>query len=254
MTGKTNYKQIAVYKNKKALIEFMDDTRYEKGAMAWPHSPTSRIRLAAKDYSAGTSDHAVDAYHNLSPDEFYRLSKALTEAKTATAEDYKRCEKYLERLKLIKARALPAESDTSVVDRMIAEADEELEKIRAGRLLYSETKILNYDKYINQENEDERQVTMLKVRYHAKLNYPFSFTVATGWGVPLVTKQKGVMIKEGSAHFESTVNILLDEKSLFPMLHRVEQFLQAMMQYGIANYFETVTNPVLFYQLEEENL
>ncbi len=253
MAGKTNYKQIAVYKNRKALIEFMDDTRYEKDAMAWPHTPTSRIRLSAKDYSAGKGNLAVDAYHNLSPDEFFRLSKALTEAKETTAEDYKRCEKYLERLQLIKTSALPEGSDAFVVDRMITEAEEELEKMRAGRLLYSETKILNYEKYINPENEEERQVTMLKVSYHAKLNYPYAFTVATGWGVPLITKQKGVTIKEGSVRFESTVNILLDEKSLFPMLHRVEDFLRAMTQYGLANYFETVTNPVLYYQLEEEN-
>lgn len=253
MAGKTNYKQIAVYKNKKPLIEFIDETRYEKGTTAWPHTPTSRIRLAAKDYSAGTGDHAVDAYHNLSPDEFYRLSKALTEANAVTAEDYRRCEKYLERLKFIKTNAFSGESEASVVDRMVAEAAEELEKMRAGQLLYSETKILNYEKYINPENEEERQVTMLRVSYHAKLNYPFSFTVATGWGLPLVTKQNGLRIKEGRARFENTVNILLDEKSLFPMLHRIEDFLRAMTQHGLANYFETVTNPILYYQLEEEN-
>lgn len=253
MAGNMNYKQIAVYKNKKALIEFMDETRYEKGTTAWTHSSTSRIRLAAKDYSAGKGDLAVDAFYNLSPDEFWRLVKALTEAKMAAVEDYKRCEKYLERLKMIKESALPEGSDPSVVERMIAEASEELEKIGAGRLLFSETKILNYDKYINPENEEERRVTMLKVSYHPKLNYPFSFTVAIGWGIPLVTKQKGMMIKEGSACFESTVNILLDEKSLFPMLRRVEWFLQAMTQHGLADYFEAVNNPVLYYQLENED-
>ena len=61
MAGKTNTRQICVFKTKKALLEFMDDTRWEKDAMAWPHSPMSRIRINAKDYSEGTGDLATDA-------------------------------------------------------------------------------------------------------------------------------------------------------------------------------------------------
>lgn len=83
------------------------------------------------------------------------------------------------------------------------------------------------------------------------MNYPYAFTVANGWGVPLITKQKGVMIKEGSTRFIDTVNILLDEKGLFPMLKRVDMFLQAMTTYGLEKYFEAVTNPVLFYEMED---
>lgn len=98
----TNTKQIAVYKNRKALIEFMDDTRYEKKPTAWPHSHMSRIRINAKDYSEGKGDASVDAFYNLSPDEFYRLSSALKGAKAATAEDYARCYKYLDRLSGLK--------------------------------------------------------------------------------------------------------------------------------------------------------
>ena len=86
----TNTKQIAVYKNRKALIEFMDDTRYEKKPTAWPHNHMSRIRINAKDYSEGKGDASVDAFYNLSPDEFYRLSYALKAAKAASAEDYAR--------------------------------------------------------------------------------------------------------------------------------------------------------------------
>jgi len=82
----TNTKQIAVYKNKKALIEFMDDTRYEEKPTAWPHSHMSRIRINAKDYSEGKGDASVGAFYNLSPDEFYRLSRALTGAKDARGD------------------------------------------------------------------------------------------------------------------------------------------------------------------------
>lgn len=294
MAGKTNTKQICVFKTKKALLEFMDDTRYEKEAMAWPHSPMSRIRINAKDYSNGTGALATDAFYNLSPDEFQRLSSAITKAKSATASDYNRCSRHLERLLKIKGgavtekipdglseikelaeqfagstneifseagqklldallKASSANENVSAVsvDRMIAETNAELEEIKAARELFSDVKILNYDKYINPENEAERRVTMLKVVYHPKMNYPYAFTVANGWGVPLITKQKGVVIKEGSTRFVDTVNILLDEKSLFPMLKRVDIFIHAMTAHGLSKYFETVTNPVLSYHMEE---
>lgn len=295
MAGKTNTKQICVFKTKKALLEFMDDTRYEKNAMAWPHNSMSRIRINAKDYSKGTGDLATDAFYNLSPDEFQRLSAAIMKAKTATINDYNRCNRHLERLmKAQSGRAvqnqsagdlteikdiadqfagssneifseageklLAALSRISVpkatlsplsLEQLIAETTAELEEIKTARELFSDVKILNYDKYINPENEAERRITMLKVVYHPKMNYPYAFTVANGWGVPLITKQKGVMIKEGSTRFIDTVNILLDEKGLFPMLKRVDMFLQAMTTYGLEKYFEAVTNPVLFYEMED---
>ena len=275
----------------------MDDTRYEKDAIAWPHTPMSRIRINAKDYSQGTGDLAIDAFYNLSPDEFQRLSAAITKAKSATINDYNRCNRHLERLqkaqnrgsvqiqgavdlteikdiaemfagsaneifseageKLLEAlsRLSPPKvtSSPASIDQLIAETNAELEEIKTARELFSDVKILNYEKYINPENEAERRVTMLKVVYHPKMNYPYAFTVANGWGVPLITKQKGVMIKEGSTRFVDTVNILLDEKSLFPMLKRVEMFLQAMTAHGLTKYFETVTNPVLFYEMEDLN-
>ena len=80
----------------------MDDTRWEKDAMAWPHSPMSRIRINAKDYSEGTGDLATDAFYNLSPDEFQRLASMIIKAKTATISDYNRCVKHLERLQKLK--------------------------------------------------------------------------------------------------------------------------------------------------------
>lgn len=297
MAGKTNSKQICVFKTKKALLEFMDDTRYEKDAMAWPHNSMSRIRINAKDYSRGTGDLATDAFYNLSPDEFHRLSTAIMKAKAATINDYNRCNRHLERLMkaknggavqsqgigdlteikdiaeqfagsaneifseagekllaaLSKISAPKVTTSPASIEQLIAETTAELEEIKTARELFSDVKILNYDKYINPENEAERRVTMLKVVYHPKMNYPYAFTVANGWGVPLITKQKGVMIKEGSTRFIETVNILLDEKSLFPMLKRVEMFLQAMTTYGLEKYFEAVTNPVLFYEMEESD-
>ena len=292
MAGKANTKQICVFKTQKVLIEFMDDTRYESTAMAWPHSAMSRIRINVKDYSKGTGDLAVDAFYNLSPEEFHRLHNAVLKAKLYTTNDFNRCQKHLERLQKIKnARTVNIADNTSIkdikdlaiqfkssenelfseageqiltalskidikgsdgniLDAMIKESEAELEEIKKSRELFSDIKMLNYDKYANPENPEERRITSFKVVFNPKMNYPYSFTVSNGWGVPYVLKQKGVLIKEGSARFVSTVNICIDEKNLLPMLKRVELFLQAMTTHGLDKYFETVTNPILYNEVD----
>lgn len=297
MPGKTNTKQICVFKTQKTLIEFMDDTHYEKEAMAWPHTYTSRLRINAKDYSKGTGDLAVDAFYNLSPDEFYRLHTAIIRAKTISAQEVARGKRNLVRLQEAKSlkdgtlniqgfnelkefaeqfKSSPNEvfseageklvslisglsvsgttsngSEGRSLDQIIAEAASEVEEMKKAKEIFSEIKILNYDKYANPQNAKERRVTMLRVVYMAERNYPYLITVANGWGEPLITKLKGVMIKEGSTHYTSTVNIYMDEKNLFPMLKRLEVFLQAMTIHGLASYYETVTNPVLFYEMND---
>ena len=295
MAGKTNTKQICVFKTQKALVEFMDDTRYEKEAMAWPHSSTSRIRIHAKDYSDGTGDRAVDAFYNFSPDEFYRFLNAVMKTKPSISADYNRVKRQLDRLNELKRATqavsspqfkelfdianqfasspnelfseagekmksvlsgTPAPSvsqDSSLLDKMISETMAELEEIKASKELFSEVKILNYPQYANPENDEERRVTMLKMMYKPHMNYPYVLTVGNGWGIPLITKLKGVVIKEGTTRFVDTVNICLDEKGLFPMLKRTELFLQAMTTHGLTKYFDTVTNPVLSYAIDEEN-
>lgn len=297
MPGKTNTKQICVFKTQKTLIEIMDDTHYEKDPMAWPHTYTSRLRINAKDYSKGIGDIAVDAFYNLSPDEFYRLHTAIIRAKTVSAQEVARAKRNLARLyeaksvgggasdiKGVEALKEFAEqfisspnevfseageklmdlisglsvsgttqtgSSSKSMDQLIADATAEIEEMKKAKELFSEIKILNYDKYANPKNAKERRVTMLKVVYLAERNYPYQITVANGWGEPLITKLKGVMIKEGSTHYTATVNLYMDEKSLFPMLKRIEMFLQAMTTHGLASYFENVSSPVLFYEMND---
>ena len=291
MAGKTNSKQICVLKTQKTLLEFMDDTRYEKDPMAWPFTPTSRIRLHAKDYSEGVGERAVDAFYNLSFDEFVKLQTAVQRMKGSISSDYNRVKRHLDRLIALKqqgsAPAAPsgpmqtvidianqfaassnelfseagvklksALSDVgtgpvsnSPIDQMIKELTLELEEIMKSKEIYSEMKILNYDQYANPENPEERRVTTIKVVYKPKMNNPYVFTVANGWGLPYITKMKGVMIKEGSARLVDTVNVCMDESNLIILLKRVEMFLQAMTNYALQGYFEAVTNPVLSYEM-----
>ena len=81
----TYYKQIGVYKTKKALLEFLDDTRYDSEILAWPHMRSSRIRVGMKDYSKGIGENAVDVFYNLSPEEFIRLVEGLNEVRQISA-------------------------------------------------------------------------------------------------------------------------------------------------------------------------
>ena len=293
MAGKTHSKQICVFKTPKALLEFMDETKYENEPMAWPHSGTSRIRVHAKDYSEGVGDLAVDAFYNLSADEFYRMHSAVLKIRTTMANEYSRVKRHYDRLcaartngsaqsaatghkeiedianqfanssndifseageqlKAALERLNSVQPNSGIIERMIRETEAELEELKSSREIVSELKILNYPQYANPENDEERRVTMFKLIYQPKMNYPYVFTIANGWGIPLITKLKGVIIKEGSTRFVDTVNICLDEKSLLPMLRRVELFIQAMTTIGLTKYYDAVTNPVLSYDLNDE--
>lgn len=288
MPGKTNSRQICAYKTQKALLEFMDDTRYYKEAMAWPHTMMSRIRVNAKDYSKGTGDLAVDAFYNLTPDEFFRLHSAVKSVKGTLTAEYSRCREQLEHLQKLKKSLEPmvgtalqelekiAEDikglcsdaivqriadiskqlelssqkayvgENSVMERMILVLSEQLKKLQKAREVYSELKILNFDKYANPDNPKERRVTSFELMYHPKMQYPYAFTISNGWGIPVITKNGGVIVGEGTARYEQKVNILLDDKNLMPMLKRVELFLQTMLNHGLEQYFESAMNPPLY--------
>lgn len=288
MPGKTNSKQICAYKTQKALLEFMDDTRYYKEPMAWPHTMMSRIRMNAKDYSKGTGDLAVDAFYNLTPDEFFRLHSAVERVRGTLAADYKRCKEQLDRLLKLKKSLEPMlgtaleeigkvsedikdlcsdsivqrlsdvsrqvkqatdqvyNGESSVLQKMIMELTGQLKNFEKTRAVYSEIKILNFDKYANPDNPKERRVTSFELMYHPKMQYPYAFTISNGWGIPVITKNGGVIVGEGTARYEQKVNILLDDKNLMPMLKRVELFLQMMLNHGLGQYFESVMNPPLY--------
>jgi len=120
VAGKTHTKQICVFKTQKTLLEFMDDTRYDKEARAWPFATTSRIRLHAKDYSEGIGERAIDAFYNLSFDEFAKLQIAVQKVRGSMSSDYLRVKRHLDRLKALKRQGTepttPTESLKAVVD------------------------------------------------------------------------------------------------------------------------------------------
>ena len=295
----TYYKQIGVYKTKKALLEFLDDTRYDSEILAWPHMRSSRIRIGMKDYSKGTGEKAVDVFYNLSPEEFIRLVEGLNEVRQVSAIEKKRMdfsvaklgqvvemyrqvqipEKQIAEMRemiaqfsdsrnevfaeaggklfevfesLVRGFSEPVDKGRTQAEKLLADAQKEKETAMKVREVYNDIKILNYEKYINPENPAERRITTFRVAYAANMGFPFIIEIGNGWGEPFLTKNGGVMVKEGSTRIVDSVQVFIQDKHLFPLLRRVHLFLEAMTTQAMRRYYEKVSEPMLqTYDLEE---
>lgn len=295
----TYYKQIGVYKTKKALLEFLDDTRYDSEVLAWPHMRSSRIRIGMKDYSKGTGEKAVDVFYNLSPEEFIRLVEGLNDVRQVSTIEKKRMdfsvaklgqvvemyrqvqmpEKQIAEMRemiaqfsdsrnevfaeageklsevfesLVRGFSAPVDKGRAQAEKLLADAQKEKETVMKVREVYNDIKILNYEKYINPENPAERRITTFRVAYAANMGFPFIIEIGNGWGEPFLTKNGGVMVKEGSTRIVDSVRVFIQDKHLFPLLRRVQLFLEAMTTQAMQRYYEKVSEPMLqTYDLEE---
>lgn len=295
----TYYKQIGVYKTKKALLEFLDDTRYDSEVLAWPHMRSSRIRIGMKDYSKGTGEKAVDVFYNLSPEEFIRLVEGLNEVRQVSTIEKKRMDFSIAKLgqvvemyrqvqmpekqiaemremiaqfsdsrnevfaeaggklsevfeSLVCGFSTPVDKGRTQAEKLLADAQKEKETAMKVREVYNDIKILNYEKYINPENPAERRITTFRVAYAANMGFPFIIEIGNGWGEPFLTKNGGVMVKEGSTRIVDSVQVFIQDKHLFPLLRRVQLFLEAMTTQAMQRYYEKVSEPMLqTYDLEE---
>lgn len=289
----TYYKQIGAYKTQKALLEFLDDTRYDPEILAWPHMRSSRIRIGMKDYSQGIGEKAVDVFYNLSPEEFIHLVECLNEVKPVSATEKKRWELSIARLnqvlelykktkapsdpyvaeirelieqfsssrnevfaeagaklseafdKLLGSFCEPLEKGMAQTGKILSDAQKERETATKVKEVYNDMKILNYDKYINPENAAERRVTALRVAYAPNMGFPYIFEVSNGWGEPFITQKGGTMVKEGTVRITDKVQIFIQGKHLFPLLRRVQMFLETMTAQAMQRYYEKVSEPIL---------
>ena len=131
------------------------------------------------------------------------------------------------------------------MEKLLTGAKKEKETATKVREVFQAIKILNFDKYINPDNETERRVTAIRVAYAGYMDYPFVFEINNGWGKPVITRNNGVITEEGSVHYEDSVKVYMKEEHLFPMLQRVNLFIQAMTVQGMEKYFDRVSSPIL---------
>lgn len=99
--------------------------------------------------------------------------------------------------------------------------------------------------YINPENAAERRVTTFRVAYSANMGFPFIFEIGNGWGQPFITKKGGTMVKEGTVRIVDKVQIFIQEQHLFPLLRRVQLFIETMTAQAMQKYYEKVSEPML---------
>lgn len=146
---------------------------------------------------------------------------------------------------LISHAGAAQEECQSYVTRALAEVQKESETALKVREVFSDIKILNFDAYMNPENAAERRVTSIRVAYAPYMSFPFIFEIGNGWAEPYITSNGGTMIKEGTTRMTATVQIFIQDKILFPMLRRVELFINAMTACAMQKYFDKVSDPVL---------
>lgn len=154
--------------------------------------------------------------------------------------------KLSEALEVLIFRAKTAQEECgSYVAKALAEVQKESESALKVREVFTDIKILNFDAYINPDNPAERRVTSIRVAYAPYMSFPFIFEIGNGWAEPYITSNGGTMIKEGTTRMTATAQIFIQDKILFPMLRRVELFVNTMTACAMQKYFDKVSDPVL---------
>lgn len=153
---------------------------------------------------------------------------------------------------LVSRFSAPIEKGMAQTAKVLADAQKERDNATKVREVYNDIKILNYEKYANPENPSERRITTFRVAYSANMGFPFIIEIGNGWAEPFVTKNGGTMVKEGTTRIVNSVQVFIQDKHLFPLLRRVQLFLETMTAQAMQRYYEKVSEPMLqLYDTEE---
>lgn len=154
--------------------------------------------------------------------------------------------------RLVSEFSAPVEKGLAQATKVLADTQKERDNATKVREIYNDIKILNYDKYINPDNPAERRITTFRVAYSANMGFPFIIEIGNGWAEPFITKNGGTMVKEGTTRIVDSVQVFIQDKHLFPLLRRVQLFLETMTAQAMQRYYEKVSEPILqTYDTEE---
>lgn len=183
--------QIAVSKNAKKLVEFID--RLAKAAvknyghihaqgddMGNDYKAYSLIRIAITDYSEGTGEKKKYAYHNISPEEAGYIYENVRQKNTAF---------------------------NFLREKIIGDADP-----KTGRCRVSKLKIY-YDDRIDQSGKPR--------------NYPWTILIENGTGIPEAVGNNGARrCKKGSYVQEQKLFMVLDQFDMYSKILDVIRYIQ----------------------------
>lgn len=266
--------QIAVSKNTKTLLEFLDAMYFTQDS-AWPELDSSRIRIAISDYS-NRNEKALYRWNNLKSDDIAAIYKAVEKLPEKTQTDVLDDSiSFLQSLLKTVQRGAGAASAASL-EQMLADnpgldpnelsavvtVKEQTEKEKQALLgdiqakiaglqkkkeeaskpitLFSDHKIFPYDAYKNPENENERLTTGCTITYNPTMRYPIVVEVGQGYATPVIDQKTG-QVKWSGEHDYVALKKMLSVVEFQKMLRRVRTFCDAMVTCGLQNYFEMST-------------
>lgn len=226
--------QIAVAKNNKTILEFLDRLKFEDNS-AQVESSYSRIRMAINDFSGKES---VYNWCNLTPEQVRTAYDAVKNIKfvnsTATEQSIVRD---LENLYMLMDKNPGTEDDElELVQKLKDKYLKAMEDKKAPVKLLEEKKILSYDTYKNPQNENENLITGCRIIYNPAMSYPITFEISHGYGV--AKKSSDGRVTYSGEHDIKTVKKFLSLEEAKSMLRKVVRFCDNMSKIATDKYYD----------------
>lgn len=232
-TNKLN-PQIAVIKNGKTCLEFLDRLKFEKNSAQVEHN-YSRVRVGIQDYS-GTQ--AIYKWDNLTPDNIRSAYEALLNLRynisTVTEESCLRDFEEIQRM-LVRNPGIDPD-ELSLVDSKISKYKSVIEAKKKVVTLFEERKILPYEGYVNPNNPKEHLITGCKIYFNPAMRIPIIFEISQGYGTAI--KDDIGRVKYSNEHDTVTLKKMLSIHEARSILGKVVRFCDYMAKIATDKYYE----------------
>lgn len=234
--GKKLNSQIAVIKNKKSLLEFLDHMSFSKDS-AWPEaSKYSSIRVGIGDYSNPSRGNRYISF-NLSTGDIGEIADRLEKIPLYSAAFSKTAISELETLKKIFSKNPAVEpEELNEIEKSIKKLNDEIEEKTKMIVLYSAKKIIPYEKYKNPANDKEYQTKSCSILYNPSLRNPIVVEIGQGWAT-LIRKEDGT-INFNNEHDYESLKKFISLSDFKKIIKKVQVFISSILQCGIRHYYE----------------
>ena len=233
--GKLN-PQIAVSKNNKTILEFLDRLKFEENS-AQVESAYSRIRVGIQDFGGHQS---IYKWANVTPEQVRTAYTNLCALDTSPAAALEQSQQELIQIIQMLSNQPVAPNIMGFIDGKIREYGGRIEQAKKFTSLLEEKKILPYDSYKNPQNPNEFLITGIKIYYTPSLRIPIVFELSQGYGQAF--KDEVGRVKYGNEHDTVTVKKMLTITEAKSVLGKVVRFCDAMAQIATQKYFELKTS------------
>ena len=224
--------QIAVSKNNKTIIEFLDRLKFEDNS-AQVESSFSRIRIGIQDFSGQTH---IYKWANVTPENIRTAYNNLCMLDTTPVSAYEECMNDLIQIINYAAQTGSSQDAINMIDGKIREYQAKVEQGKKTISLFEEKKILPYENYRNQQNPNEFLITGCRIYYNPAMRIPIIFEISQGYG-------QAVKDQVGRVQFRNEHDTVVTKKMLTiteakSVLGKVVRFCDSMAQIATQHYFD----------------